>query len=713
VIPDPDTELVQRPIFVRYVICIAVGCLALVVPQGENRGLLVALLLGSVPVQLGLMRIKKPRREELAFVVHDITLAIVAATVQPSLWPAAVIAVCGSALWCALVASPQVFAGVALMSAAALGLSAHVGDVSHWTIILMIWISIVGGHGSSMIAVQRVRQSLASRLGTVMQAAGVAIHDSDLSKGTSTSVSGPIEQMTGWTAEQFIGMDHRTLVHPDDLPKYWVDLDRAVDGEVFDRTGRFRRPDGTWAWIRDISRIATASDGSKTMKGLAIDVTDLQEALASAEYRSSFDQLTGLPNRFAFMRELDRRLANQSRFGLLMLDLDRFKEINDTLGHASGDELLVEFAARLRASGKATDCVSRLGGDEFAVLVDLADEFDLAACAQRILAGTQRSIVAGGVSIVASASIGGVLSSVDPIDRSTMLRWADIAMYNAKRAGNSFCMFSTELERTSIFDLLLTSAFSEALDAGEVIPHFQPKIDLIDGRLVGAELLARWQHPQHGLLGANQFTHLILVSEHLTRFTEVMFRHALAACRQLDALGLPIPLSVNVSARSLVDVNFPERLGELCAEYGVHPSRLILELTEDELMDTRSSTTEVIQALGEMGVGLSIDDFGAGYSSFSRLPNLNIDEIKIDRGFLWGLADEERNGLIISSIIGLGQLFDFTVVAEGVETVEQLKFLQSLGCGVGQGYLFGRPVGLEAFLDQIDAQSWASVVSRG
>jgi diguanylate cyclase (GGDEF)-like protein/PAS domain S-box-containing protein len=705
---DPDAELVQRPIFVRYLICLGVGCLALFVPQGEHQELLVAILVGSMPIQIGLMRINKPNRQEVAFVLHDIVLAITATLIQPSLWPASVIAVCGCALWCALVSTPRTFACIGIATAMALGVAGHLGNVDSWPIILLIWISIVGGHGSSMIAVQRVRRSLASRLGTVMEAAGVAIHDSDLASATSMSISGPIERMTGWTPEQFLGMDHRTLIHPDDLPRYWVDPVAATDGQVFDRTGRFRRPDGTWAWIRDISRIATAPDGTKSMKGLAIDVTDLQEALASAEYRSSFDQLTGLPNRFAFMRELDRRLANRSRFGLLMLDLDRFKEINDTLGHASGDELLIEFAARLRANGKASDCVSRLGGDEFAVLVDLADEFDLAAAAQRILAGTQQSIVAGGVSIVASASIGGVLSSVDPIDRSTMLRWADIAMYNAKRVGNSYRLFSTELERTSIFDLLLTSAFSEALDAGEVIPHFQPKVDLTNGSLVGAELLARWQHPQHGLLGANQFTHLILVSEHLTRFTEVMLRHALDACGQLDLLGMPIPLSVNVSARSLVDVSFPERLGALCVEYGVDPSRLILELTEDELMDTRSSTAEVIETLSEMGVGLSIDDFGAGYSSFSRLPNLPIDEIKIDRGFLWGLADEERNGLIIASIIGLGQLFEFTVVAEGIETVEQLEFLQSHGCGVGQGYLFGRPVGLETFLNDVRSTTWAS-----
>jgi diguanylate cyclase (GGDEF)-like protein/PAS domain S-box-containing protein len=706
VLDHAEADLVLQPRFVRYLICVVVAIVAATVPQGDHRLVMTIVLAASIPTQLLLERIRTSSTREVSLVCHDIAVALFMITVDPTIWHAGALTISASVLWLAVSRSSRMFAVVASLTFVGLVATGWHGQPQHWRLFVGLWASVTAGHGIALATIRNFRRSVVDRLDTVIEAARIVIHDENLGVAHGERMSGPIEKITGWTPEEWSNIDHRSLIHPDDLAGFWISLDTNTDGEVFDRTARFRRPDGSWAWLRDVSRVLIGADGAKTIQGMTIDVTEVREALESAEYRSAFDQLTALPNRFSFMNALERRLADGLPFGLLMLDLDGFKEINDTLGHAAGDELLVEFAARLRRTCKASDCVARLGGDEFAVLVDAADEFDLAASARRIAASTRAPIIAGSVPIARAVSIGGVLSSDHPIDRSTMMRWADIAMYDAKRQGESYRAFSTELERTSVFDLLLTAAFPEALESGQVFAHFQPTIDLSTGRLTGVELLARWDHPDHGLLGADRFTHLVRVSEHLNRFTEVMICQALSAHREFRKLGLDITLSVNISARSLVDVDFPEHVARLCLDYDVPASSLVLELTEDELMDTRSSTLDVIRRLNELEIGLSIDDFGTGYSSFSRLPSLPVDEIKIDRSFLWGVTDEPRNVLIISSIVELGRLLGYRVVAEGVETVGQMEMLQHLGCNIGQGYLFSRPMPLAALLATIAVPSW-------
>lgn len=550
------------------------------------------------------------------------------------------------------------------------------------------------------------------RLDEVLEAAGAALHECNLNSGEVRSIVGPIDHIAGWTAQEWRTIGHQTLIHPDDITRYWIDAATVTDGQVFDRVARFRHRDGGWVWLRDVSRVSKQADGSMSLAGMTLDVTTVTEALASAEYRGTYDQLTGLPNRFTFLRELESRLGAGEYFAVLLVDLNRFRDINDALTHAVGDEMLIELADRLDREVGPDDLVARLSGDQFGVLYARpTSRIETRCYAERLVDVLTRPMALRGMALAASISIGSATREDEPVDVAMMMRWADIALAEAKQRRLSHVAFRSELETATVFELLLAATLPEALAAGQIVAYFQPKVDLTTGRVVAAEALTRWENPDHGLLGAGQFAHLTGVGHVSMLFTETMIDQGLQAIAQSAAIGCPISVAVNISARSLLDIAFPERIERMCRNHGVSPSNLVLELTEDEAMESFGVAPRVMQELAGLGIELSIDDFGTGYSSFARLPHLPISEIKVDRQFVTADDGESSTAVILNSIIQLGRGLGHRVVAEGIETEAQADRARSLGADVGQGFLFGRAMPLAQLIDRLQRDASVAAAS--
>ena len=419
------------------------------------------------------------------------------------------------------------------------------------------------------------------------------------------------------------------------------------------------------------------------------------------ERRADHDGLTGLPNRMLFGDRLTRALAHGRRNDLpvavMIVDLDRFKGVNDSLGHAAGDELLRQTALRMRAAVRDEDTVARLGGDEFAMLLPHVSGVEGAiAVARRLLAAFTEPIELAGQPVTVSPSIGISLFPQDGDDAESIVAGADAAMYRAKERGrNTFEIFSPALRQEANEQLALEAAMRRGLAASEFVLHYQPKVDLKTGRVTGAEALVRWNHPEKGLLYPGSFVPLAEQTGLVAALGEFVIA---AACEQLAAWraeGLPeLTVAVNVSASELGEhlVDYVTRALRLA---GIPGHALELELTESAALDSLELTVQVIQALRALGVTCSIDDFGTGYCGLSYLNRLPIDALKIDRSFITELSG--GSDTIVTAVISLGHSLGLKVIAEGVETADQLAYLASRGCDEMQGFLFSKPVPADAF----------------
>jgi diguanylate cyclase (GGDEF)-like protein len=427
------------------------------------------------------------------------------------------------------------------------------------------------------------------------------------------------------------------------------------------------------------------------------------------ERRADHDGLTGLPNRMLFGDRLSRALAHARRNDLpvavMVVDLDRFKGVNDSLGHAAGDELLRQTALRMRASVREEDTVARLGGDEFALLLPYVTGVDGAmAVARRLLDAFAEPIELAGQPVVVSPSIGISLFPQDGDDAESIMEGADAAMYRAKEQGrNTFEIFSPELRQEANEHLALEAALRRGLAAGEFVLYYQPKVNLKTGRITGAEALVRWNHPEKGLLYPGSFVPLAEQTGLVGALGEFVIA---AACEQLAAWrieGLPeLSVAVNVSARELGD-HLVEYVTRALRMSGIPGHSLELELTESAALDSLELTVQVIQALRALGVTCSIDDFGTGYCGLSYLNKLPIDTLKIDRSFITELSG--GSDTIVTAVIALGHSLGLKVIAEGVETADQLAYLASRGCDEMQGYLFSKPIPADDFAALVRARS--------
>ncbi len=415
------------------------------------------------------------------------------------------------------------------------------------------------------------------------------------------------------------------------------------------------------------------------------------------------DELTGLPNREVFRRQLDDRIASakarDENFGVMLLDLDRFKEVNDTLGHHYGDELLRNLGPRLAEAIGEGGLVARLGGDEFAVLPAEAtgDTEELEAIAQRLIACVLQPVRVDEMKLEVGGSIGVARFPRDGDDPHSLLRSADVAMYAAKEAHVSCKVYAAALDRHSVRRLNVLSEFREALAAGGIEVFYQPIMHM-DGTCVhGAEALVRWRHPELGLLPPSDFIPIVEQTELIGSLTRHVLERAVFDCARWRRAGEDLTVSVNLSVRNLLDPDLSPLIAKLLARHGLVPEALQLEITESMLMSDPDRSLVTLTALSQLGVVLSVDDYGTGYSSLANLRRLPIDELKLDRSFVSPMLSDENDLIIVRSTINLGHDLGLQVVAEGVEDEATLTRLADLGCDLAQGYHFSKPLPWQEF----------------
>jgi diguanylate cyclase len=441
----------------------------------------------------------------------------------------------------------------------------------------------------------------------------------------------------------------------------------------------------------------------------------LRTANAQLEHAATHDALTGLPNRHVLTRSLDEMLSLppglQTRFAVLLIDLDRFKEINDSLGHLAGDQLLSTLGARITAQLRAGDILARLGGDEFVLLArGLHEPAEVISCAARIRDAVAQPVTLCGLDVHISASIGVAIGPDHGTTAALLLQRADAAMYQVKSNGrNDYQIFSHEIRMPSREKLEVDDGLRKALAANEFELFYQPKVDVHSNRIEAAEALIRWRHPVRGLVAPGEFIPLAEETGLIVPLGEWALREA---CRQICAwqqseVG-PMRVAVNVSARQFQRRDFADLVIAIVREFGIEPSLLEIELTESAVMRNAVSSIKSLRHLTSFGIHVSLDDFGTGYSSLSYLQRLPLNKLKIDRSFIQDLGSNSGSAQIVRAIIALGHNLQMKVIAEGVETVEQLRVLQQMGCDKYQGYYFSKPLPAGEFSWQVIANHRAA-----
>jgi diguanylate cyclase (GGDEF)-like protein len=435
--------------------------------------------------------------------------------------------------------------------------------------------------------------------------------------------------------------------------------------------------------------------------GLLVNVTERKRLERKLQYQAQHDSLTGLPNRDLLSQRLAEALTAAAprgrKTGLLLIDLDKFKEVNDTLGHACGDQLLAQIGPRLITGAlRGNDTVARLSGDEFAVLLpDIADIDAAVAVGERVLSALHSPFPVGDTTADVAASIGIAVSPVHGDNPTDLLRHADTAMYEAKEAAVGVAVYEPDRTERPPTRFGLLGELRRALDRDELVVHYQPKIDVATNALCGVEALVRWQHPQRGLLPPADFIPVAETTGLIHRLTSYVLDVALAQTRAWSDAGLRVPVAVNLSARCLHDPGLPGRVTRALEKHRVPAELLCLEITESSIMRDPAGALVVLQDFANAGIRLSLDDFGTGYSSMSYLRQLPVGELKVDRSFVSDLVAEHADAVLVRSAVDLGHNLGLSVVAEGVEDAPTLDALHAVGCDIAQGFYVARPMPAE------------------
>ncbi|HTR72153.1 MAG TPA: EAL domain-containing protein [Solirubrobacteraceae bacterium] len=534
-------------------------------------------------------------------------------------------------------------------------------------------------------------------------------------------VSAGIQAILGFSPEEWIedpGLWARQM-HSEDRDRVFAREDSLLEPEVPDEY-RMRHRDGTIVWVRDEAALITDTAGRRRWHGVISDITDRKQAEAELERRAEVirhqalhDPLTNLPNRVLFLDRLAEALAKPgAKVAVVMLDIDNFKLVNDSLGHSAGDELLMKIAPRMQTALRPGDTIARLGGDEFVVLLDrISGERSAALIAERIVATFESPFELSLGEHFAKASLGIALSDGPESLPAGLIRDADAAMYQAKARGRGrFEIFDRAMRAQTVERLAIENDLRRALDRDELRLLYQPIVSLRDGSIASVEALLRWQHHERGLLGPAEF---IPVAEE-TGLIEPIERWVLElACRQATVWhaarpdSRPLGLSVNLSARHFAQRELEATVSDVLASTGIEPASLCLEITESVLLEEPDRAAATIARLERLGVRFVLDDFGTGYSSLAYLSGLPIGGLKVDRSFVKDLGNESRSTAIITAIVRMAQALAVEVIAEGVETERQLLALRELRCELAQGFHLHRPMSADAISELLQAQSVA------
>lgn len=483
-------------------------------------------------------------------------------------------------------------------------------------------------------------------------------------------------------------------IHPDDRAAVQQAHDRLAAGDGYNLEYRMRDVQGHWHWLQDRSFSVRVLSDEVVVDGLASDITEQRQHRELMEYAAYHDPLTGLPNRKKVKEYMESLQGEGGGFALLLLDLDRFKEINDALGHHVGDQLLMLIARRLTECIQARrGMVARLGGDEFAMVLRGADLAEAETWAATVHGALLQSFALEGIRLEVGGSIGIAVAPRDGRTPAELLRCADVAMYVAKRTLSGYSCYSPTADGHSPSRLALVSEFGEALQRGELVLHYQPQLSLNCDTVTRCEALVRWQHPRHGLLMPGQFLPLVEVSDLVRKLTYWVADAAAAQLRRWNDAGLTLSVAINLSARNLVDDNLPTHIATALQTAGVSAAQLDVEITETAMMVDPDRAVATLKRIADLGVGLEVDDFGTGYSSFAflrRMPPLSA--LKIDRSFVSRMLAKPADAAVVESIVHLVKGLGVRAVAEGVEDAGTLEVLRRMGCHEAQGYHIAKPM---------------------
>jgi len=428
------------------------------------------------------------------------------------------------------------------------------------------------------------------------------------------------------------------------------------------------------------------------------------------EHQALHDTLTGLPNRALINDRIEQAVRSNHRsntpFALIMMDLDRFKEINDTLGHHAGDDILCQISKRLRAAMRDSDTIARLGGDEFAILLPSANKVQAIHISEKITETMERVFQLNEHKLYIGASLGIALFPEHGKDSTTLLQRADVAMYLAKRTNSDYAFYNPEYDEYSVQSLALVSDLRNAIDNSELLLYYQPKLDLVSGTITGVEALLRWDHTERGFIAPDEMVAIAEKTGLIKSLTLWVLQEALCQCARWHSDGINLRVAVNLSVWNLQDAELPEQVAHFIEKCELETDSLTLEITEGAMMADPESAIRNLSRLDAMNIRLSVDDFGTGFSSLTYLKRLPVDELKIDKSFVMDMINDENDAAIVRSTIDLAHNLDLKVVAEGVENLETLQQLSQLGCDVAQGYHIGKPMSADAFNKWISESSW-------
>ncbi len=541
--------------------------------------------------------------------------------------------------------------------------------------------------------------------------------------GEVIEVNRALCDMFGYTKEEFIGLEIARFVHPDDPSGIWELYGALAGGERdhFRMEKPYQRKDGSEMWTDLVVSLVRGPEGEpRFMVAMLEDITERHDLQARLLHQASHDPLTDLPNRTLFFENLTRALDTVSpehQIGVCYLDLDGFKAINDTLGHATGDQLLQTIAGRLAALGAGRHIVARMGGDEFVILVDPCNgPQDVIPIAERALAAVRTPIMLGDHVVSVSASMGIATTSTPMDSAAELMKAADATLYWAKAEGrNRWALFDPQRYSDEITRYELARTLPAALARNDLFIEYQPLVRLSDTTLAGVEALVRWQHPHWGRLGPDQFIHVAEETGFITKLGMWVLR---SACRQAAAwraengdIGLTI--SVNLAPHQVNDLAVVDAVADLIAEFDLVPSQLQLEITESAIMTTTGQPLKTLHALADLGVKITIDDFGTGYSNLAYLRTLPIDGLKLAGPFITSLEEPDPTAprAIVGMLINLAHTLGLTVTAEGVETLDQLDTLRELNCDIVQGYYFAASESASAIGSRVAAAAGGASVS--
>ncbi len=596
---------------------------------------------------------------------------------------------------------------IGLGGAAAMGALGAYHNVDYWlpvTVVLM-FIGPVARSTSQILDV--VSDNEAEALSVLSKSVDAVMWEQEVATGRMRTVAGSAESLTGFTASEWAKAEHHDLVHPDDQ----LGFRSAEFGDSWE--GRLKNKNGSWRYVREtFSTFTDPVDETELLRGLTVDLNETIEAKQLADWRANHDLLTRMPNRTLLLSTAEQALGQSKSLVFFVVDIDRFKEVNETLGYSAGDKYLEVIGLRLASLTSETNAfAARIGGDEFAVLVfESMTEDEIEAYAQRLVALCSEPVQISDASVRLSACVGISMSNIDQ-NLVNLLRRADTAVDQAKKASSTWHIAEEEdVERVSE-RFHLASQVEEAIRSEQLRLWFQPKIDLESTKIVGFEGLIRWHHPESGLLVPWRFLDVIDISGHADAFDRLVIQQSVQFAAACHRAGHEITVSLNLPGRALSDVGIATFIKNIIDMWSLPASAIIVELTEDAFNEDLKQMIPAMNQIAGIGCGLSIDDFGTGYSSLTRLKELPVTEMKIDRTFVMKLAEDQNSEIIVESTINLARMFGLDCVAEGVEDERAAEILRNHGCLQAQGYLFSKPVSQEDAMALLSADRFGPVLS--